>query len=208
MSTATQFAENPALTFAGSRSTEALKEFVQIDTDESAGIWRRARLVAARNFSVVRSVVGLSAPAGNEQVKKISGATPLSIELNWTRLTRANLSETACSRLSSIAARSEGWRGRGSKALSSASLSVFLKFWDVASQDATEPQFALMANGHLSAEWFKNSRRHLDLEFADDWMIYFGLFNGEGVSEGKETIRNIHKMLKATDSRPLRWSGK
>jgi hypothetical protein len=141
----------------------------------------------------------------DDKLRASVNVTPLAVVLNWSRLARADLSRTSYSRLFALAMRPDGWRGRGSKVLSVASLSVFLKFWSLVSSDAAEPEFALMPNGHLSAEWFKNNRRHLDVEFAEDWMVYFGLFNGEGISEGKETIENLAAILRATKPKPLLW---
>jgi hypothetical protein len=202
----TQLSEHPTLALSPSRATEGVKEVAQSDNPHRI---KRTQPRAVSTINVFDSLGGLPAfTRHDDEVRPAADATPLSIALNWIRLTRAELSDAAYSKLFSIATRSEGWRGLGSRALSSASLSVFLKFWSVVSQEAAEPQFALMPNGHLCAEWFKNDRRHLDLEFADDWMIYFGLFNGNGIWEGKETIENLAITLKATPSKPLLWTSK
>jgi hypothetical protein len=185
------------------RATEFIREIAQPDDPHRTQL----RRVAARAGSTI-TAFGSVVAGDADGVRPAVNATPLAMALNWNRLARAELSEASYSRLFAIASRPDGWRGRGSKALSAASLSVFLKFWSVVSRDAAEPQFALMPTGHLSAEWFKNRRRHLDLEFADDWMIYFGLFNGDGISEGKETIQNLANILKSTSFKPLLWTCK
>jgi hypothetical protein len=197
--TITQLSDNPTLVFAGGRATDIIK-----DAPQAMHVREREIVPPLPALTSIVDVVARN----DDDVRIPAEATPLSIVLNWFRLGRAGLSDAAYSRLFAIAARPDGWRGRGSRALSATSLSVFLKFWGAVSHDATEPQFALLPNGNLSAEWFKNSRRHLDLEFADDWMIYCGLFNGDGIWEGKETVENIANVLRATVSKPLRWRSK
>jgi hypothetical protein len=132
-------------------------------------------------------------------------ATPTSIALNLARLEAAKLAAATKARILALAMRRDGWRGPGSRALGATSLSTFLKFWGLIAREAAEPELALMPNGHLSAEWFKNSRRHIDLEFADDTTIYCGLFNGSAIWEGKDDAQNIATMLKGTASKPLLW---
>ena len=135
-------------------------------------------------------------------------ATPTAISINRTRLSRAGLTADAYSRLFKIATRSEGWRGPGSRALHSASLVGFLNFWSLICGQAVEPEFTLLPNGHLGAEWYKNSHRHLDMEFADDQMVYFGLFSGATEIEGKENAGVIGQLLLAHPARPLRWKNR
>jgi hypothetical protein len=163
----TQFSEHPTLALSPSRATEGVKEVAQSDNPH----WADPKRTQPRTISTINAFESVAFARHGDEMRSAADTTPLSIALNWTRLTRAELSDKAYSKLFSIAARSEGWRGPGSRALSSASLSVFLKFWSDVSREAAEPQFALMPNGHLCAEWFKNDRRHLDLEFADDWMM-------------------------------------
>jgi hypothetical protein len=134
--------------------------------------------------------------------------TPTAISINRTRLSRAGLTADAYSRLFKIATRSEGWRGPGSRALHSASLVGFLNFWSLICGQAVEPEFTLLPNGHLGAEWYKNSHRHLDMEFADDQMVYFGLFSGATEIEGKENAGVIGQLLLAHPARPLRWKNR
>jgi len=197
----TQISEHPTLAFSGPHSTEAAQGVVR--PDEMLFVDRR---MACTPQAGAASTIHTFGPLVHTRDHEAADATPSSIALNSNRLARSELSGGTYSRLFAIATRPDGWRGRGSRTLTSASLSVFLEFWSVVSNDAVEPQFTLMPNGHLRAEWFKSERRHLDLEFADDWMVYCGLFNGKGVWEGKETIKNLASMLEATDSKPLRWT--
>jgi hypothetical protein len=132
-------------------------------------------------------------------------ATPSAISINWTRLSRAGLTSGASARLYKLAMRTDGWRGSGSRALNSVSLAGFLAFWSSVSGQATEPHFTLLPNGHLGAEWYKNSRHHLDIEFADDQIAYFGLFSGKTEIEGIENPQVIAKSLLGHPAKPLRW---
>jgi hypothetical protein len=109
---------------------------------------------------------------------------PQVIVSNWTRLFRANLSSTLYSRIMQIARRQDGWRGQGSKGLTHEALKTWLDFWTAVNDKASEPALALTARGTLQAEWFRNSRRHLDLEFVSKDRIFFGLFDGHAAYEG------------------------
>jgi hypothetical protein len=135
-------------------------------------------------------------------------ATPSAISINRTRLSRAGLTADAYSRLIKIATRAEGWRGPGSRALQSASLVGFSNFWSLICGQAVEPEFTLLPNGHLGIEWYKNSRRHVDLEFVDDQMAYFGFFNGATEIEGKANVRVIAQLMMTDSARPLRWESR
>jgi hypothetical protein len=135
-------------------------------------------------------------------------ATPSQISINWTRLSRSGLTTEAYSRLFKIATRTEGWRGPGSRALHSASLAGFLNFWSLICEQAIEPEFTLLPNGHLGAEWYKKSHRHLDIEFVDDQLAYFGFFSGATEIEGKANIRMIAQLLTTDSAHPLRWKSR
>jgi hypothetical protein len=137
-----------------------------------------------------------------------SATTPAAISINLTRLSRAGLTTDAYSRLFKIAMRTESWRGQGSRALYSASLLGFLNFWSLICEKAVEPEFTLLPNGHLGAEWYKNSHRHVDMEFVDDQVVYFGLFSGATEIEGKADARVIGQLLLAHPDRPLRWKSR
>jgi hypothetical protein len=131
--------------------------------------------------------------------------TPSAISANYVRLRRANLSDASLATLYRLAARRPGWRGPGSRSLHSASLMGFLDFWTQVCSQAIEPDFVLAPNGNLIAEWHKNVRRHLDIEFVDGSSAYFGHFNGKKVLEGIESVRDIVAILNSLTSSALRW---
>lgn len=133
--------------------------------------------------------------------------TPHAISINWSRIGRAGLSSQLFTRLFRLAARLEGWRGPGSRALDSLSLAEFLKFWTVIRENAAEPNLSLLPNGHLGAEWYRSGRRHLDIEFAHGGIVYFGLFNGDTEIEGKEALLTTAELLLAHPAKPFRWKG-
>jgi hypothetical protein len=135
-------------------------------------------------------------------------ATPSQISINWTRLSRSGLTTEAYLRLFKIATRKDGWRGPGSRALRSAPLAGFLNFWSLIREQAREPEFTLLPNGHLGAEWYKSSHRHLDMEFVDDQLAYFGFFSGATEIEGKADIRTIAQLLTTESVHPLRWKSR
>jgi hypothetical protein len=131
--------------------------------------------------------------------------TPSAILGNWSRLFQANLPANMYIRIRQLARYDNGWRGHGSKALSAEALKVFLNFWIKASVEAAEPDIALTAHGTLQAEWFRNSRRHLDLEFVDSNEIFFGLFNGRNINEGVDSPVELLEWLRNHRAKPLRW---
>ena len=124
---------------------------------------------------------------------------------NWTRLAFSGLSGGTYARLRKLASKAPEWRGSGSKPLSGASLRYFLEFWKLVREDASEPELALAPNGNLQVEWHKNWRKHLDLEFSDNGLAYFGLFDGKSILEGVEFGRELADTLMHRSSKPLRW---
>lgn len=135
----------------------------------------------------------------------IADAMPFSLLANWSRIALANLSQEVFDRLVYLARRPVGWRGPGSRALSSGSVREFLEFWMTVRDKAREPALALTAAGGLHAEWFKSSRRHLDLQFSGDGRIFFGLFDRGRLLEGVDDAKNLKELLNAHLSRPLKW---
>lgn len=124
---------------------------------------------------------------------------------NWSRLAISKLSQQAFSRLEDLAAETDGWNGPNSKALSPMSLRHFLRLWNEIRDEVLEPEFALASNGHLCAEWHSSWKKHLDLEFADDGRVFFGLFDGKSILEGVEKGAELSRMLLARKGQPLKW---
>lgn len=140
-----------------------------------------------------------------EQRKETLETLLLAIEANWNRLAFSGISEPSYQRLLRLAKKKAGWRGVGSQPLSTVSLRRFLEFWKLVRQTASEPEFALAPNGNLQVEWHKNRRRHLDIEFGEGFLVYYGLFDGSSVHEGAETVAQLVNMLVSRPSKPLRW---
>jgi hypothetical protein len=137
--------------------------------------------------------------------QETANAMPQVIVSNWSRLSRANLSGNIYGRILQIARRQDGWRGQGSKRLTEEALKAWLDFWTAVSGNALEPALALTARGTLQAEWFRNSRRHLDLEFVSSERIFFGLFDGPAAYEGVDTIEALVPWLADHRAHPLQW---
>jgi hypothetical protein len=137
----------------------------------------------------------------------VASTVPKAIVANWNRLFSANLPNDVYRRIRLLSRYDNGWRGDGSKALSADALKTFLNFWIQMTGYLANPDLALTARGTLQAEWFRNSRRHLDLEFVDSKKIFFGLFNGENVYEGVDSLEGLSEWLKHHRANPLRWPG-
>jgi hypothetical protein len=134
-----------------------------------------------------------------------ANAMPQVIVSNWSRLFSANLTSNLYSRIMQIARRRDGWRGEGSKGLTQEALSAWLDFWIAINDDASKPDLALTARGSLQAEWFRSTRRHLDLEFVSKERIFFGLFDGRAAYEGVDKIKTLVPWLSDHHAHPLRW---
>ncbi len=198
-------------------STEMISGFIPVAlsptgarADNSAD-WlevERRGIRRAYRTAVDEQAYAINVDSHKSGISRASLVTPTAISVNWSRLSRASLSLVTYTRLFELAARPDGWRGPGSRALDSSSLSSFLGFWTMVSAHASEPQFTLSPNGHLGAEWYKSSRRNLDLEFTDDQKAFFGLFQGAEEIEGIAAVTSIAAMLLAHPARPLDWTSR
>ena len=131
-------------------------------------------------------------------------ATPSSVSTNWLLLATA-LNEESYLSIRKLAQKKAGWRGAGSHPLNAASLTNFLRFWKTVSKYAVDPEFSLVPNGNLQAEWYKDEAHFLELEFRSDNYVLFGLFDHPAVIEGIEHADNIIPMLAQRDNKSLMW---
>jgi hypothetical protein len=191
---------------------ELLLDFTPPGTDASLSVtcqpeWMELVPDRKRN-SLARAVEGGYRPVGQDEESRSTETTPPAISVNRMRLNRAGFSRQSNATLFNIACRADGWRGSGSRSLKSGSLSNFLEFWNAISlpTKALEPRFTLTPDGSLVAEWLKNRRHHLDLEFREDGMVYFGLFNGRSTVEGIDSIKGLIGHLRSVAPSPFRWS--
>ena len=144
-------------------------------------------------------------PQSQTRESQLSTSMPRSVSDNWYSLLTSGLSDGAQTRLRRLAQLDDGWHGRGSKALQSASLKNFLLFWRIISENAIEPFLTLTPNGHLYTEWHRNWRRHLDLEFTEDHTVYFGLLDRHYVNEGLDRRSEVARIFLSRTSNPFRW---
>ena len=135
-------------------------------------------------------------------------ALPKAIQDNWNRIALSKPPPRTYQRIRQIARKEAGWRGRGSYPLSSQSLEWFLEFWKLIRGNASEPELAITPSGRLQVDWYKNSRRHLDIEFAENGTVFYGFFDGKSVHEGVETYDVLAEWLRSRESKPLRWHPK
>lgn len=129
---------------------------------------------------------------------KTTDTMPDAIRANWYELAISRLSVEAFARLNFLANRQAGWRGPGSMALSGASLSKFLRFWATVRSVAAEPELMLTPLGTLQAEWFKNHKQFLEIEFGQtDEGSNFGLIDRKTRLEGKAKPGEVIQLLKS-----------
>jgi len=124
---------------------------------------------------------------------------------DWLALQNSGLSEHARNRIERLVRKPDGWKGPGSSKLRSESLRHFLKFWGSIKSKAQEPFIALAPNGNLYAEWHTSWKRHLDVEFNDDGLVYFGLFKGREIIEGKTKLNNFISSMGGRSDKPFQW---
>jgi len=143
-------------------------------------------------------------PSATGEISSVD-AMPTALTANWSRLFLSDLSAKSYARILQFARLNEGWRGAGSKSLSDRALEAFLEFLIRLGDDVVEPELTLTARGTLHAEWFRNTRRHLDLEFISEEKVFFGLFDGKTVYEGIDCLNGLSSWLKQRSSQPLKW---
>lgn len=146
------------------------------------------------------------------EYKNVTETMPEAITSNWEQLANSGFSNQTYAFLVKLAGKKTGWRGAGSRALDAVSLTKFLNFWDKVSENAIEPEFALLPNGNIQAEWYKDERHFIELEFTSNDMIFLGIFDGDSVIEGVEdsdklaASEKIVTLLSLKEFGPLKWS--
>jgi hypothetical protein len=131
---------------------------------------------------------------------------PIGVRDSWQALAVSGISERLFGRILFIAILRQNSKQNGSKPLSSESLRSFLRFWVLIRADAAEPFLSVAPNGHLCGEWHTSWSRHLDVEFAQEEMAYFGLFHGKEEIEGYSNISDLAKMIQSRPKNPFRWT--
>jgi len=142
----------------------------------------------------------------NDVTRTGTNVIPYAVKANWQSLARSGLSEEGFSYIRRLSNKPDGWRGEGSRAMSSESLERFLQFWHNAKLAAKEPEFSLLPNGNLQAEWYKNSRRFLEIEFKPSDRVLIGFVNGEEMLHGRYDIKGTVDLLLRHPDKPLKWA--
>jgi len=146
-----------------------------------------------------------SEPSVDSSVKVRTEALPAAIHANWYAILVADVSVEIYNQVVRIARLEAGWAGPYSQALNSQSLRHFLRFWENVSEIAVDPELVMTTRGHLHAEWHKNRKRHLDIEFCDDGKVFYGLFDGTSIHEGIDRVGEVVAFLRGRRNNPLDW---
>ncbi len=122
---------------------------------------------------------------------------PTAISSNWNDLAGGGLSEKIYQRLLELAGLTAGWNGSGSLGMNASSLWSFIAFWKQVRQFSVEPELVLTPSGHLQAEWSKNSKHCLEIDFRGSGEnSYFALIDGrKAVIEGASSIKEILRII-------------
>jgi hypothetical protein len=129
------------------------------------------------------------------QQTRCTDTVPGAIRTNWQQLARARLTVKTYRYLLKLASKDHGWRGEGSLPMNPRSLTTFLHLWNLVNQDLPEPEFVLMPNGNLQAEWYKDDHHFIELEFQPGDNIIFGIFDGQTIMEGVTNIKEVVQLL-------------
>ncbi len=161
----------------------------------------RPRQADAGQDSIIESsqISGIQKPAISPPISS-SESLPASLAQNQQSLEHANFSDELAERIKGFAykVRSSG------QSLNPISLHNFLSFWISIKNEACEPDVFLCNNGNIQAEWYKNSKRHLVIEFGPIFAICV-LIDRDVIWKGKERLLNLAGILNIHSSRPLKW---
>lgn len=138
-----------------------------------------------------------------------SNTMPDAVSANWALYAKAGISIQTYAKLVNLGRKVDGWRGTASKKLSDGSIKTFLDFWKSIHDLAVDPFLTLAPSGNLFAEWHQSWNSHLDIEFADGGIVFFGLFTGKNsVLEGKVSADELANLLRGQKRKPLSWHQK
>lgn len=133
---------------------------------------------------------------------------PNAISSNWNDLARGGLSERIYQRLLELAGLPAGWNGPGSLGMNASSLWSFIAFWKQVRQISTDPELVLTPSGYVQAEWSKDNRHYLEIDFRGAIEnSYFALVDGrktliEGAAPLQEVLAIINSHKHGT---ALKW---
>ena len=125
-------------------------------------------------------------------------SVPSAITSNWNDLAGGGLSEKIYQRLLELAGLTAGWNGSGSLGMNASSLWSFIAFWKQIRQFSAEPELVLTPSGHVQAEWSKNNKHYLEIDFrsSNGENSYFALIDGrKAVIEGAASIKEILSII-------------
>lgn len=140
----TEFHETPEL--QGLFATELLSNLSEPQPAIKKFLGGQAR---ASSANMTETVEEATFDKRNVPIGESTNSQPKSLRDNWTSLAFSGLSWQSFNRIKNLAQKADGWRGPGSKKLSTPALRDFLRFWKVISDQATEPFLTLAPNGDL-----------------------------------------------------------
>lgn len=199
------FFENPSI-HAHSTNIEKYSEFITISSNFeivplTISNYKKKRLWPSGYISGKTSV---SLPPDSKICSSpTTDTSPPAISYNFQLLEHAGFSQKTKKRIEYLAYLKEGWLGNGGLSLDNLSLSNFLKLWLRIKAKATEPDLVLCPNGNIQAEWFKNSKRNLLIEFQREKAIYI-LNDGKSHIPAIDDFENL-VILTNRPSQPFRW---
>ena len=192
---------------------ETVKNLTEKNLSGSLNLWSSTELsnfLASENHSLVDPwFEWLSASTAqwevHETVTDIT-TSPFPISSNIQLLEECNFSDETRRRIEYLAYLPEGWHGGEGHSLNPMSLRNYLNFWLDIKKDAIEPDLFLCPNGNIQAEWFKNSKRNLSIEFKRNEALLI-LIDGKNIRQiNEENFENLAQELLQRPGFPLKWT--
>lgn len=148
--------------------------------------------------------IAISQEAAQVNLSEDSDSLPMAVKFNQQLLEQCDFSDDTLNRINHLAALVEGWDYGYGQSINPLSLRNFLFFWLKIINTAEEPSLFLCSNGNIQAEWFKDSKCHLEIEFKRD-ICMFSLFDKEKFSQGLDSLDNLVAILLERKPSPLVW---
>jgi hypothetical protein len=149
----------------------------------------------------VETMVAIPLPL---QVGDNVASSPKSLKHSLQMLEDCAFTKATRKRIVELAYKEEGWDFGYGLSLNPVSLIKFLSFWLAVKANKNEPELFLCQNGNLQAEWYKNSKNNLILEFTPNSAMCI-LNCRIDPYIGKDTYAKLVQRLGNHTSLPLKW---
>ena len=161
---------------------------------------RRKKIQSISHVDIKEVDISASPILKVSEVDNVSSLSP-ALAQNQQDIEAAGFSDDTYNRIVSLAYEQPS----AGQSLNPVSLNKFLSFWLSIKESAKEPELFLCNNGNIQAEWYKNSKKQLIIEFGASLSICI-FINGDKQWKQKEDISELSQSLKSHSAAPLKWA--